>query len=325
MNTVKPLVSIVIPLLNEEKVFPDLLARIENLRLRIEDSFDIEVLFIDDGSTDQTWKLVQETARLYKYVRGFSFSRNFGHQAALTCGYEYARGDAVITMDADLQDPPEVVEDMLAEWQKGADIVLAQRKSRRGENIFKCATAYAFYRLLNFLSPVKLPTDVGDFRLLNQRANMILKNMPERSRYLRGLVGWIGLPTKIVKYERLPRVAGETKFSLFKMVAFSIDGIVSMSSRPLKLSYMFALLGSLPFLLYLIGNFIAWKWYGVKMVPGWSSLLIAIVTFGSLIMIMLGLIGEYIARIYDDTKQRPHFVLRETTEQESIVNKNDKN
>lgn len=310
----KPLVSIIIPLLNEEKVFPQLLSRIESLRLRILDSYNVEVLLVDDGSIDATWNMVKDAAGKYSYIRGFSFARNFGHQVALTCGHEYARGDAILTIDADLQDPPELMEQMLLEWRNGADIVLAKRIARQGESSFKRITAHAFYRVLSFLSPVKLPVDIGDFRLLSRRANKILKDMPERSRYLRGLVGWIGLPTKIIEYERRQRVAGETKFSLSKMIKFSLDGIISMSSRPLKLAYMFALLGSFPFLFYLVGNFIAWKWYDVRMVPGWASLLIAIVTFGSLTMIMLGLIGEYVARIYDDTKHRPHFVLSETTE-----------
>jgi len=314
----KPLVSIIIPLLNEDRVFPELMKRLENLRSKILNLYDVEVLFIDDGSTDGTWQMVKVAAGKHEYIRGFSFARNFGHQVALTCGHTYAQGDAILTMDADLQDPPEIVEQMLAEWRGGADIVLAKRTVRQGENVLKRITAHVFYRLLSFLSPVKLPVDVGDFRLLSRRANKILKNMPERSRYLRGLVGWIGLPTKTVEYERQQRAAGETKFSLSKMIKFSLDGIISMSSRPLKLAYMFALLGSLPFLLYLAGNFVAWKWYSVRMVPGWASLLLAIVTFGSLIMIMLGLIGEYVARIYDDTKQRPHFVLQETTEAEPL-------
>ncbi len=310
----KPLLSIIIPVLNEEKVFPELLNRIETLCLKMQDSYDYEVLFIDDGSVDGTWEMIKAAAGKREYIRGFSFARNFGHQIALTCGHEYAKGDAILTMDADLQDPPELVEQMLCEWRNGADIVLAKRTARQGESSFKLITAHAFYRLLGFLSPVKLPIDVGDFRLLSSRANKILKDMPERSRYLRGLVGWIGLPTKVIEYERQQRMAGETKFSLSKMIKFSLDGIISMSSRPLKLAYMFALLGSFPFLLFLLGSFIAWKWYNVRMVPGWASLLLAIVIFGSLIMIMLGVIGEYVARIYDDTKQRPHFVLRETTE-----------
>jgi len=314
----KPVLSIILPVLNEEKVFPHLLSRIEMLYLKMRDSYDFDVLFIDDGSSDRTWKLIRAAAAKHDYIRGFSFARNFGHQTALTCGHEYARGDVILTMDADLQDPPELVEQMLCEWRNGADVVLAKRRTRQGESSFKLITAYAFYRLLSFLSPVKLPADVGDFRLLSRRANDILRHMPERSRYLRGLVAWTGLPTKIIEYERQKRSASKTKFSLSKMIKFSLDGIISMSSRPLKLAYMFALLGSLPFLLYLIGNFIAWKWYNVRMVPGWASLLIAITTFGSLIMIMLGVIGEYIARIYDDTKQRPHFVLRETTEDLSL-------
>ncbi|MFI5294222.1 MAG: glycosyltransferase family 2 protein [Thermodesulfovibrionales bacterium] len=318
-DSVKPLVSIIIPLLNEEKVFPELLTRIGSMHLKMASSYDVEVLLIDDGSTDETWNMIKAAAGRHTYIRGFSFARNFGHQIALTCGHEYAKGDAILTMDADLQDPPEIMERMLLEWRGGADIVLAKRKVRQGESSFKRITAHAFYRLLSFLSPVKLPMDVGDFRLLSSRANKILKDMPERSRYLRGLVGWIGLPTKIIEYERQQRVAGETKFSLSKMIKFSLDGIVSMSSRPLKLAYMFALLGSFPFLLFLLGSFIAWEWYNVSMVPGWASLLLAIVTFGSLIMIMLGVIGEYVARIYDDTKQRPHFVLRETTEDARLL------
>lgn len=321
----KNLLSIVIPVFNEEKVLPELLKHIDALYKHFEDSLNIEILFIDDGSSDNSWQIIKTAARSHLYIRGFRFARNFGHQIALTCGYQYAKGDAVVTMDADLQDPPEVIEQMIAAWQEGADVVLAKRKHRKGENVFKRSTAFLFYRLINFLSPVRLPLDIGDFRLLSRKANEILKNLPERSRYLRGLVAWIGLPTKIVEYERQPRAAGETKYSLLRMIKFSLDGIVSMSSRPLKLSYMFALLGSLPFLLYLIGNFIAWKWYGIKMVPGWASLLLATVTFGFFSLIMLGLIGEYLARIYEDAKQRPMFILTDRVEQGSAMDINGTN
>ena len=229
----KPLVSIVVPLLNEEKVLPELLERLERLRLRIRHSYEMEVLFIDDGSSDGTWSMIKTVAGKCAHVRGFSLARNFGHQLALTCGHAHARGDAVLTMDADLQDPPEVVEKMLTEWTNGADIVLAKRTVRQGESLLKRLTAHVFYRLLNFLSPVKLPVDVGDFRLLSRRANKILNRMPERSRYLRGLVGWIGLPTETVEYERPERVAGKTHFSLSRMVNSSLIGIIAVNT-PLK-------------------------------------------------------------------------------------------
>ncbi len=311
----KNLLSIIIPIFNEEKVLSELFSRMDDLQKRFENFFNIEVLLIDDGSSDNSWQIIKDVAKLRHYIRGFRFARNFGHQTALTCGYQHVKGDAIVTMDADLQDPPEIIEQMISVWQEGADIVLAKRKRRKGENVFKRSTAFLFYRLINFLSPVRLPLDIGDFRLLSKRATVILKNLPEQSRYLRGLVSWMGLPTKIIEYERQPRVAGESKYSLLKMIKFSLDGIISMSSRPLKLSYMFALFASLPFLAYLIGNFIAWKWYGIKMVPGWASLLLATVTFGFFSLIMLGVIGEYLARIYEDTKHRPMFILTERIEQ----------
>lgn len=312
MNSDKQIISIIIPLLDEIKIFSHLLCKIDQLYERLINTFDLEVLFIDDGSSDGTWQSIKSAALERPYIVGFSFSRNFGHQAALTCGHKYARGDAVITMDGDLQDPPELIEQMIVEWQKGADIVLLQRTDREGENIFKRTTAHLFYRILSFLSPIKIPVDVGDFRLLSRKANNILNNLPEHSRYLRGMVSWIGFSPTIIPYRRQFRIKGKTKFSFFKMIAFSFDGIVSMSSRPLKLSYMFAIFASIPFLLYLVGNLLAWLWFGVKMVPGWSSLLFSIVVFGTLTLIMLGVIGEYLARIYDDTKQRPHYILQET-------------
>lgn len=312
----KQLISIIIPLLNEEEVFLELISRINQFHFNIKVYYNIEVLFIDDGSTDNTWRMVREAADRFEFIKGFSLSRNFGHQAALTCGHMNACGDAVITMDADLQDPPELLNQMIYEWQNGADIVLAQRTGRDNESWFKRFTAHVFYRMLSFLTPVKIPVDVGDFRLLSKHTNNVLKTLPERSKYLRGLVGWIGFKIKIVTYHRQSRAAGTTKFHFFKMLKFSFDGIFSMSSRPLKLSYIFSLIASTPFILYLIGNFLAWKWYGIKMVQGWSSILMAIVVFGSLTMIMLGVIGEYIARIYEDTKKRPQFIIAETVGQE---------
>jgi polyisoprenyl-phosphate glycosyltransferase len=322
MNSDKQLISIIIPLLDEIKIFPTLLCRLDQLYNRLINNYELEVLLIDDGSSDGTWQAIKEAVLERPYIVGFSFSRNFGHQSALTCGHENARGDAIITMDGDLQDPPELIEQMIVEWQKGADIVLLKRTERGGENIFKRFTAYLFYRIISFLSPIKIPVDVGDFRLLSRKANNILNNMHEHSRYLRGMVSWIGFSPIIIPYKRQIRNKGKTKFSFLRMMAFSLDGIISMSSRPLKLSYLFAIIASIPFLLYLAGNFIAWLWFDVQLVRGWASLQFSIVIFGSLILIMLGVIGEYLGRIYENIKQRPHYIVREIINKRPLVNEN---
>ncbi len=308
----RPLVSLVIPLYNEEECFEALEQALDGFIEAQQESWRFEVVLVDDGSTDATWTMVRSYAARRSYVRGVSFSRNFGHQNALFEGYRQARGEAIVCLDGDLQDPLEVVTRMLRAWEGGAEVVFAIRTRRHGETWFKRWTAYAFYRLLAFMADTDAPLDSGDFRLLDRRALNVLLRMPERHRYIRGMVGWIGFKRATVSYERQRRVAGKTKFSLRKMLAFGVDGLLSFSTFPLRLTFLFSVLGSLPFLLY-AGRAFVLQALGVReMAPGWMSLLLAIVTFGSLILMAIGLVGEYVGRIYDTVKQRPDVIVRES-------------
>ncbi len=308
-------VSYVIPVYNEAEGLPALFAAMEALIADLAGRYSVEVLCIDDGSRDASWSLIEQAAARMPQVAGVRLSRNFGHQVALTCGYRLARGRAVISMDADLQDPPEVSLEMIEAWEAGADVVYAVRTARHGETCFKRATADLFYRLFERLGrPVSVPRNCGDFRLLSRRALEALNALPERHRYLRGLVGWIGLETAQVRYERPPRTAGRTKFPFLRMLRFATDGIVSMSSSPLRLAYVMALLASLPFLGYLLFNLVQWLVFDVEMVKGWPSLILSVITFGTCILIFMGLLGEYVGRIYDEVKRRPLYLVAERTE-----------
>ncbi len=308
-------VSYVIPVYNEARSLPLLTAELEKLLDHLADSYSVEILFIDDGSRDRSWSLIEATAARLPQVAGVRLSRNFGHQIALTCGYHFARGRAVISMDADLQDPPEVSLQMIEAWEDGADIVYAVRTARHGDTWFKRATAGAFYRLIERLrGPGNEPRNCADFRLLSRRALEALNALPERHRYLRGLVGWIGLRSTTVEYERPPRVAGSTKYPFWKMLRFATDAIVSMSSSPLRLAYFLAVLASLPFLGYLTYNLPMWLFFDVEMVKGWPSLILSVITFGTCILVFMGLLGEYVGRIYDEVKGRPLYLVAERTE-----------
>ncbi len=309
--------SYVIPVYDEARILPLLTTALEKLLDDLAGSYSVEILFVDDGSRDDSWSLIEEAAARLPQVAGVRLSRNFGHQIALTCGYHFARGRAVISMDADLQDPPEVSLRMIEAWRDGADIVYGVRTARRGETWFKRATANAFYRLIERLrGPGNEPRNCADFRLLSRRALDALNALPERHRYLRGLVGWIGLRSATIEYERPPRVAGTTKYPLWKMLRFATDAIVSMSSSPLRLAYVLAVSSSLPFLGYLVYNIVKWLVFDVEMVKGWSSLILSVITFGTCILIFMGLLGEYVGRIYDEVKRRPLYLVSERTEQD---------
>jgi dolichol-phosphate mannosyltransferase len=308
----KLLISIVVPCHNEEEAFPYLRAALQDLAAKLESKYRCELILIDDGSTDSTWNQMQDFGSSERRVRAVSFSRNFGHQAALTCGLDLAEGDAVITMDADLQDPPEVVLDMIREWEDGADIVYAVRTERRGDNWFKRWTASMFYRLIRVAGETRAPQEAGDFRLMSRETALILRRFREKHRYIRGMVGWIGFRISTVPYRRNPRVAGKTKYPLSRMIRFALDAIVSFSILPLRLAYILAILASLPFIAYLLYALIVFLSLGKPMVPGWSSLVLSVITFGSLILFCLGIMGEYLGRVYEQVKDRPIYILRET-------------
>jgi dolichol-phosphate mannosyltransferase len=271
--------------------------------------YSFELVLVNDGSSDATPALLDRIAAADPRVRVIHLSRNFGHQAALTAGLEHAVGDAVAMIDADLQDPPEVIAEMVQRWQDGADVVYAVRKHRPGETAFKLATASWFYKLFNKLTQVDLEPNSGDFRLLDRRALDALLSMTERSRFLRGMTVWVGFTQTAVPYQREARPAGETKYTLRKMLRFSLDAIASFSHLPLQLATYIGLLSAgvafvaIPVVigLHFAGSYL----------PGFSTLTIAILLLGGIQLIALGVIGEYVGRIYDEVKHRPLYIVRE--------------
>ncbi len=274
------------------------------------DQYRFELLFVDDGSRDQTLHMLREIAQNHDIVRVISFARNFGHQIAVTAGVDAAMGDAVVLIDADLQDPPEVIPKMIARWEEGYDVVYGTREQRSGESAFKLATAKAFYRVLNSLSEVPIPLDTGDFRLMGRNVVDVLKSMPERHRFVRGMVSWIGFRQVALPYARAERFAGESKYPLRKMLSFAIDGILSFSSKPLRVATG---LGAFVSLLSLLGIMYAvyMRVFTATWVEGWTAIMIAVLFLGGVQLMSLGVIGEYLARVYTEAKSRPLYIVRE--------------
>ena len=299
------LVSIVAPMHDEQESAREFYRRVgEALR-----EIPFELVIVDDGSRDGTGEVLREIADTDPRVKVVELSRNFGHQTAVTAGLDHASGDAVVMIDADLQDPPELIPEMLEEWRGGADVVYAVRTRRTGETAFKLATANLFYRLISKLSDVKLQANSGDFRLLDRRALDALLAMRERNRYLRGMTVWVGFTQTAVEYERDPRYAGETKYPLRKMIRFALDAIVSFSHTPLQMA---TILGFVFAALAFIGIPIA---IGMRIagqfVPGITSTIIAVLLLGGIQLMAIGIIGEYVGRIYDEVKQRPLYLVRQ--------------
>jgi glycosyltransferase involved in cell wall biosynthesis len=303
------MISIVVPCFNEEEVLRSanrrLIGVLEQLPLKF------EVLYVDDGSTDATAEILRELQALDERIRVICFSRNFGHQMAITAGLEHAAGDAVAIIDADLQDPPEVLADFVAKWIEGFQVVYGVRTERDGETAFKLWTAKIFYRTMGNLSDTEIPLDTGDFRLLDRRVVDALLAMPERDRFVRGMVSWLGFSQTAVPYHRAARAAGVTKFSIFKMVKFATDGIVSFSILPLRLATWVGFAASGIALLGVLITVVE-KMMGVEgLVKGWASVLVAILFIGGVQLICMGIIGEYVGRIYGESKRRPLYVVRE--------------
>lgn len=313
MDGTKPLISIVIPCYNESAVLDRAWPELIQLANSLKNDFDVELIFIDDGSRDDTWDKIRAFAAADGRVHGASLSRNFGHQFALTCGYDLARGQAVVCMDADLQDPPEIIPQLLEKWRQGFDVVLAVRRHRPGEGWFKRASASFFYRLIRAMGGRQVRADSGDFRLMSRQAIEALNSMREQHRFIRGMVGWVGFKTAEILYDRRPRTAGQTKYSLTRMIRLAADAIISFSYFPLRIAYWTALLLMLISFGYLCWTIIVHFILGTPLVQGWASLLVAVVAFGTMNLVCLGLIGEYIGRIYEQGKQRPLYLVRETT------------
>lgn len=306
------LLSIVIPVHNEADVIPTLLNRLALVCRPL--GIDTELLFVDDGSRDNSVALLLQARRRYPDIRVLQLSRNFGKEAAVTAGLTHAKGDAVILMDADLQDPPELIPDMVAQWRKGTDVVLMKRRSRAGESWLKRSTASLFYRLINRISDAPIPVDTGDFRLMSRRTVDALNRLPERNRYLKGMFAWVGMPTVTLEFDRDPRLAGKTKWNYLKLLHLAMEGITSFSTRPLRLALVLGLLAA-----GAGGLFGAWEVLKALLLgvstPGYASM-IAMITFLSGVQLLcVGLLGEYVGRIYMETKQRPVFILAEDSDE----------
>jgi dolichol-phosphate mannosyltransferase len=301
-------VSVVIPIYNEKEVLPRLLARLEQLRTALDAA--VEVVFVNDGSSDGSLELLKRAAASRDWIRLVDLSRNFGHQAALTAGLDHARGDAVVTMDGDLQDPPELIAAMLERYREGYDVVYARRRSRAGEGLFKRGTARLFYRVMRAFVHADLPVDVGDFRLMSRRAVAALSVFGERNRFLRGLVCWIGFRQTAVEFDRPARAAGETKYPLRRMLRLALDAMFSFSSRPLRLSM--ALGGVVLAFGVVYGGVTVWRALaGTIETPGFATLVVLNALVGGSILVCLGCLGEYVGRIFDETKRRPLYIARE--------------
>lgn len=304
--------SVVIPCFNEAQVLPKTYERLAAV-LDEAGETDREVIFVDDGSSDETFRVLCDLQKKHDDVRVLGLSRNFGHQMAVTAGLEEASGDATVIIDADLQDPPEVIGEMLAKWGEGFQVVYGVRDSRAGETRFKLLTAKLFYRLINRLSDTPIPSDTGDFRLLDRSVVDALMEMPERDRFLRGMVSWIGFRQCGVHYRREPRAAGRSKYPFAKMLRFAADGILSFSIVPLKLAIWvgFAAIG-----IAFAGIILAvlervYNLYDINIGRGWASLFIAVLFMGGVQLLTLGIIGEYLGRIYIEVKRRPLYVVRD--------------
>lgn len=311
MSARKALLSVVVPCFNEEAVLGLTHRRLLE-SLGADASFDLEIVYVNDGSRDRTEDMLFDLADRDARVKVVSFARNFGHQPAVSAGLRYATGDAVAVIDADLQDPPELIPALVARWRQG-DVALvdAVRRSRSGEGWFRRASAHVFYRVMGRLSQVPVRADLGDFRLLDRRAVEAFKRLPERTRFVKGLFAWIGMPRAEIAYDRAPRVAGRSSWSYWRLWNFALDGILSHSSVPLRVwTYGGAAiaLAALAFALYRVVRTLVW---GVD-VPGYASIMVAILFIGGVQILSIGVLGEYIGRIYEETKRRPLYLVDET-------------
>lgn len=305
----RTLVSIVVPCFNEEEVIRATYRRLVET-FAVDTCEDIEIVFVDDGSRDRTLSILRALQAADSRVRVVAFSRNFGHQVAVTAGLEHAAGDAVAIIDADLQDPPEVIKAMLERWHTGVDVAYGIRTERQGETAFKRWTAKLFYRSINRMSDTPIPLDTGDFRLMDRKVVDALLNMPEKDRFVRGMVAWLGFRQEPVPYSRAARHAGETKYPFRKMLRFAMDGILSFSQVPLRVAGWigFAITGGaiIGILYSIVFRVLTHTW-----VSGWTMLFICCLFIGGIQLVSLGVLGEYLGRVYGEVKRRPLYVVRE--------------
>lgn len=302
-------ISVVIPVFNEESNLLVLHERLVNVITSISNNY--ELIFVNDGSKDKSLQIIKELANKNPQIKYIDFSKNFGHQLAVFAGLENAKGDAIVIIDADLQDPPELIKDLYHKMIEGYDVVFAQREQRVGESWHKLITAKLFYRFINRLSDVSIPLDTGDFRIISKKINDIIVSMPEWNKFLRGQIAWTGFNQTSIQYTREERYAGKTNYSYSKMFSFAFDGITAFSNLPLRLATYLGFVVSLIsffFILYTLYQ----KYINGNVVQGWSSLMVSILFIGGVQLICLGIIGEYLGRIMDNVKQRPLYIVRES-------------
>ena len=301
-------ISVIVPMYYEEKVAEECYKRLTACLQKLTD-YTYEIIIIDDGSKDKTLEILENIASKDDKVKVISFSRNFGHQAAVTAGLKHVSGDAIIIIDADLQDPPELIPQMIQLWEQGNEIIYAKRKKRKGESPFKLLSAKLFYQILNALSDTEIPKDTGDFRLVDRKVVDTINNMPEHNKFLRGLFSWVGYKQIPFEYEREERFAGKTKYPLRKMLKLASDGIISFSTKPLKLVGLLGFISIVISILILIYALLSYFLKLNQLSAGWTSLMVAITFFAGVQLLSIWLMSEYIGRIYDETKQRPQFII----------------
>ena len=302
------LVSVVVPVFNEAEGIRMFHQR-ATAALEALEGATYEIVYVDDGSRDGSYEILREFADASPHAQVVKFSRNFGHQIAITAGLDFARGDAVVFIDADLQDPPELIAALVARWREGNDVVYARRTQRKGETRMKLLTAAAFYRGLRAITNIDIPPDVGDFRLISARVADQLRAMREKDRFIRGLVSWVGFRQTYVMYERDERYAGETKYPLTKMIKFALDGLTSFSSAPLRVATWMGYVASALAFLYLLSVFVQVA-LGIT-VEGWATIIVAVLFLGGVQLICLGILGEYLGRVFNEVKPRPVYIVEE--------------
>lgn len=301
-------ISLVVPMYYEEEVVNECYKRLTKALKEIKE-YNYEIIFVNDGSKDKTLPLLEKIAVKDKKVKVISLSRNFGHQCAVTCGLKYVTGDVVCIIDADMQDPPELIGEMLKLWEQGNEVIYAKRKKRDGESAFKLLTAKAFYKVLNALSDVDIPQDTGDFRLVDRKVVDVINSLPEHNKFLRGLFSWVGFKQIPFEYHREERFAGTTKYPLKKMLKLATDGIIGFSTKPLKIVGGIGMIAIVISIFVLIYGLVSYMLGGSNLVAGWTSLITVVTFFSGVQLLSLWIMSEYIGRIYDESKARPQYIV----------------
>ena len=304
-------ISVVIPMYYEEEVARECYTRMKKVLTDLK-NYEYEMIFVNDGSKDKTLEILEEIAKEDKNVKVISFARNFGHQCAVTAGLKYVTGDAVCIIDADLQDPPELIGDMLKKWEEGYEVIYGKRKKRDGESFFKLFTAKMFYKTLNFFSEVDIPKDTGDFRLVDKKVVDTINSMPEHNKFLRGLFSWVGYKQYAFEYERKERFAGKTKYPLKKMLKLASDGIISFSTKPLKVIGCLGIISIFLSFCILVYALLAYIFKFNGLTAGWTSIMVCVTFFSGVQLTSLWILSEYIGRIYDESKARPQYIIAKT-------------